>query len=112
MIVNIGLPGRYAATCLRVTVKRSDSPRIPGFFVAIFSGVTQFGVWPVGRCDCRMEFLGRTMSRSPAILAAALAIFHDDLPGNCLRELVADNPHDVSPPLWADVNIAYNVIVG
>ena len=49
-----------AATCLRVTVKRSDSPWIPGFFVAIFAVVTQFGVWPVGRCDCRMEFLGRT----------------------------------------------------
>ncbi len=50
---------------------------------------------------------GAGMSRSPAIVAAALAIAHGDAPDDCLQELVAANPHDVSPPLWNDVKVAY-----
>ena len=50
---------------------------------------------------------GAGMSRSPAIVAAALAIARDDAPDDCLQELVAGKPHDVSPPLWNDVKAAY-----
>jgi hypothetical protein len=60
VIVNIGLPGRFSATDLHVTVKQPGLRGMPGFFVAIFSVVTQFDVCPVGRYNCRMEFLGRT----------------------------------------------------
>jgi hypothetical protein len=57
---NIGLPGRFSATGLHVTVKQPGSRGMQGFFVAIFSVVTQFDVCPVGWYNCRMEFLGRT----------------------------------------------------
>jgi protein-tyrosine phosphatase len=51
---------------------------------------------------------GAGMSRSPAIVAAALGIIRGDSPDACLQELTAGNPHDVSPTLWTDVKIAYN----
>jgi hypothetical protein len=52
------------------------------------------------------------MSRSPAIVAAALALVCNDVPDRCLQQLLAGNPHDVSPPLWADVKNVVNDIVG
>ncbi len=45
-------------------------------------------------------------SRSPAIVAAALALVHGDEIDSCLRRLVAEAPHDISPALWADVTSA------
>jgi len=60
VIAKIGLPGRFAATGLRATVQQPDSGGIPGFFVAIFSVVTQLDVCPVGRYNCRMKFLETT----------------------------------------------------
>ena len=63
MIGNVGLPGWFAATGLRVTVKEPDSRGIPGFFVAIFSVVTQFDACPVGWYNCRMEFFGKDRYR-------------------------------------------------
>ena len=44
------------------------------------------------------------MSRSPAIVAAALALESGASPEDCLVELVRDQPHDVSPPLWQDIH--------
>jgi protein-tyrosine phosphatase len=46
------------------------------------------------------------MSRSPAIVAAVLALEHGKSPDDCLLELVAGHPHDVSPLLWQDVKQA------
>jgi protein-tyrosine phosphatase len=43
------------------------------------------------------------MSRSPAIVAAALAFQKGESPDDCLLDLVAGRPHDVSPLLWQDV---------
>lgn len=43
------------------------------------------------------------MSRSPAIVAAALALQNGNSLDDCLLELVAGHPHDVSPILWYDV---------
>ena len=54
---------------------------------------------------------GAGMSRSPAIVAAALALVRGHSPANSLQQLIAENPHDVSPPLWADVKNAYNEMV-
>jgi len=54
---------------------------------------------------------GGGMSRSPTIVAAALAIVRIDSPDNCLQQIIDGHPHDVSPPLWADVKKAYNKIV-
>ncbi len=46
---------------------------------------------------------GSGMSRSPAIVAAALAIVQGGTPEERLREVVAGHPHDVSPQLWEGV---------
>lgn len=43
------------------------------------------------------------MSRSPAIAAAALGLVTDRSPEECLREIVAGHPHDVSAELWRDL---------
>ncbi|NQT14517.1 MAG: protein phosphatase [Planctomycetes bacterium] len=51
---------------------------------------------------------GAGMSRSPAIVAIALAVASGDTPENCLQQVVADSPHDMSPPLWADIMNVYN----
>ena len=59
-IVDIGLSDRFVPTGLRVMVKQPDSREIPGFFLAIFSAVTQFDVCPVGWYNRRIEFLGKT----------------------------------------------------
>jgi hypothetical protein len=43
------------------------------------------------------------MSRSPAIVAGAVAIFQGGDPDTRLREVVMGHPHDVSPQLWQDI---------
>lgn len=40
------------------------------------------------------------MSRSPAVAAAALALLTNRPPEDCLLDIVANAPHDVSPTLW------------
>lgn len=52
------------------------------------------------------------MSRSPAIAAAAIALVVGHSPDECLTAITSDAPHDVSPPLWAQVKSVYNEIVG
>ena len=47
------------------------------------------------------------MSRSPAIVAAALALVRGQSPDDALVELVAQIPHDVSPRLWGDIKDAH-----
>jgi protein-tyrosine phosphatase len=46
---------------------------------------------------------GAGMSRSPAIVAAALARIEERSPDDCLEQLITGQPHDVSPLLWAEV---------
>lgn len=46
---------------------------------------------------------GAGMSRSPAIVAAALSMIDGHAPEECLAALVAGQPHDVSPLFWAEV---------
>jgi protein-tyrosine phosphatase len=55
---------------------------------------------------------GAGMSRSPAVLATALALVRQCSPDACLYEVATGNPHDISPPLWADLRKAYNHLVG
>ena len=43
------------------------------------------------------------MSRSPAVVAAALCIVQGGSPDVKLKEIVAGHPHDVSPHLWEAV---------
>ena len=50
---------------------------------------------------------GAGMSRSPAILAAALARVRNQSPDDCLRDLAAGHPHDVSSSLWVEVKDLY-----
>jgi len=52
------------------------------------------------------------MSRSPAIVAAALALVHCESPDDSLKTMIAGNPHDLSPPLWTDVKNVYNGLTG
>ncbi len=46
---------------------------------------------------------GAGMSRSPAIVAAALALLHQAALEECLKAVVECHPADVSPALWAEV---------
>ena len=48
-------------------------------------------------------YCGAGMSRSPAIVAAALSIVQGGSPEDRLKEIVAGHPHDVSPHLWEAV---------
>jgi len=50
-----------------------------------------------------LVFCGAGMSRSPCVAAAALALSRDASFDDTLLEVVAGQPHDVSPRLWADV---------
>jgi len=52
------------------------------------------------------------MSRSPAIVAAVLALQSGKSPDECLLELVAGHPHDVSPLLWQDLRELWNRLPG
>jgi protein-tyrosine phosphatase len=49
---------------------------------------------------------GAGMSRSPAIVAAALSMIDGHAPEECLAALVEGQPHDVSPLFWAEVKRA------
>lgn len=50
-----------------------------------------------------LVFCGAGMSRSPAIVAAAIAIMRDIDLDAALRIVAEAGPHDVSPALWSDV---------
>ena len=50
------------------------------------------------------------MSRSPAVVAAALAIVEGSTPDSCLERVVDGHAHDVSPNLWKDIVYAYSQI--
>jgi protein-tyrosine phosphatase len=50
-----------------------------------------------------LVYCGAGMSRSPAIVAAALSIVQGGTPEERLGEVVAGQPHDVSPQLWEAV---------
>ena len=43
------------------------------------------------------------MSRSPAIVAAALALVERQSADDVLLRIASDGPHDVAPALWADI---------
>ena len=63
MIGNVGLPGWFVATGLRVSLKQLNSRGIPGSFGAIFSDVNRLDVCPVGYYNRRMTFLRGTPSQ-------------------------------------------------
>lgn len=43
------------------------------------------------------------LSRSPAVVASALAVVHEELPEFCLKRVAHHHPSDVSPALWNDL---------
>ena len=51
-------------------------------------------------------YCGAGMSRSPAVVAAAMSIVQGRNPDETLREVVARQPHDISPQLWKAVQWA------
>jgi len=51
-------------------------------------------------------YCGAGMSRSPAVVAAALSIAQGRSPEEKLREITVGQPHDVSPQLWESVKRA------
>ncbi|HUE73085.1 MAG TPA: dual specificity protein phosphatase [Pirellulaceae bacterium] len=58
----------------------------------------------LSRCEVpTLVFCSAGMSRSPAIVAAALSLVHNRPPDEVLLEIAARMPHDVSPVLWRDV---------
>ncbi len=48
------------------------------------------------------------MSRAPCIAAGSIALMAGRDPDDCLSQLIADAPNDVSPILWAHVKRVYN----
>jgi len=60
VIGNVGLPGWFVATRLRVILKQPNSRGMPGSFLAIFSAVHRLDVCPVGNYNRRMRFLRGT----------------------------------------------------
>lgn len=46
------------------------------------------------------------MSRSPAVVAAALSLVRCHTPDECLTELVVDHSLDVSPGLWHELKLS------
>ena len=73
MIGNVGLPGWFVATGLRVSLKQPNSRGIPGSFVAIFSDVNRLDVCPVGYYNRRMTFLRGTGRRHAVCCAVVLS---------------------------------------
>lgn len=43
------------------------------------------------------------MSRSPAVVAAALALVENQEPDDALRRIALGGPHDVAPALWSEI---------
>jgi protein-tyrosine phosphatase len=50
-----------------------------------------------------LVFCGAGMSRTPAVVAVALAVLTGRSPEECLEQLKEIGPADVSPGLWQDV---------
>jgi protein-tyrosine phosphatase len=48
---------------------------------------------------------GAGMSRSPAIVAAALSLVYQDLPDECLKKVAEHFPADVAPAFWNEVKV-------
>jgi len=51
------------------------------------------------------------MSRAPSVAAVSTAIVTGRDPDDCLVEIIANAPNDVSPILWSRVKSVYNQIV-
>jgi hypothetical protein len=43
------------------------------------------------------------MSRSPAVVAAAIALVENEAPDDMLRRIALAGPHDVAPGLWGEI---------
>lgn len=52
-----------------------------------------------------LVFCGAGMSRSPAVVAAALAVSRGDGLDETLSGVVAGHPHDVSAALWEEIRM-------
>ena len=59
-----------------------------------------------------LVFCSAGMSRSPAIAAAALAVATGESPADCLAEVTAVGPKDLSPPLWQDLLQVLSILTG
>jgi len=46
---------------------------------------------------------GAGMSRSPAIVAAALSMVYQEPPDDCLKQVAEHHPADVAPGLWLEI---------
>jgi protein-tyrosine phosphatase len=56
-----------------------------------------------------LVYCGAGMSRSPAVVAAALSVVQGGSPEERLREILAGHPHDVSPQLWEAIHRACRI---
>lgn len=59
-----------------------------------------------------MVCCGAGLSRSPAIVAAAMALVREEPTDECLNRIADMAPLDIVPALWNDVACVYNRIVG
>ncbi|MCC6126440.1 MAG: dual specificity protein phosphatase family protein [Pirellulales bacterium] len=50
------------------------------------------------------------MSRSPAIVAAALSLLYGGALDDNLRKVISGHPHDISPQLWQEVKDACRIV--
>lgn len=49
------------------------------------------------------------MSRAPTIAAASISLLTHRDPDDCLRDIIANAPNDVSPILWTHIKRVYKV---
>jgi protein-tyrosine phosphatase len=73
-----------------------NQPELLALAVRTVAGLVSAGVPTLVFCDFGV-------SRSPAVVAAALALLHSDTPEACLKRVTAHHPVDVAPRLWAEL---------
>jgi protein-tyrosine phosphatase len=73
---------------------------------AVLRAAVQLTATLIGEQIPTLVACGGGLSRSPAIVAAALAVARKTPLDEALRSLALDRPHDVSPGLWAEIHDA------
>ncbi len=73
-----------------------NRPEVLALAIRTVAGLIAAGV-PILVC------CGSGASRSPAVVAAALALAHHESPEACLKRVTNHHPSDVSPGLWNEI---------
>jgi protein-tyrosine phosphatase len=70
---------------------------------AVLRAAVEMAEWLIEQQVPTLIACGAGMSRSPAVVAMALAKLSGQLPDESLASIVAGHPHDVSPLFWDEL---------